>query len=147
MHERTDAECVMSSVTIKALWLQAHKALWSNCKQTQSSESRFFRCKKYELLLRWLRSLHSNIINYNPGQSYLGHSYRMPMPQLSVIFTCGEKMLLVLKFAVCPPHAMLFVGKVVLRSHLTLHRERWKQILLQGFGKKSALSHTFWPGL
>ena len=41
----------------KALWLQAHKALWSNCKQTQSSKSWFFVCKKCELLLCSLHSL------------------------------------------------------------------------------------------
>ena len=41
----------------KGLWLQVHKALWSNCKWTQSNESRFFLCKKYEMLLH---SLHSN---------------------------------------------------------------------------------------
>ena len=35
----------------KALWLQVCEALWSNCKWTQSSELRFFLCKKYELLL------------------------------------------------------------------------------------------------
>ena len=40
----------------KASWLQAREALWSNCKRTQSSESRYFLCKKYELLLRALRS-------------------------------------------------------------------------------------------
>ena len=40
----------------KALWLQAREILWSNCKRTQSSESRFFLCKKYELLLRSLPS-------------------------------------------------------------------------------------------
>ena len=28
-----------------ALWLQAREALWSNCKRTQSSESRFVLCK------------------------------------------------------------------------------------------------------
>ena len=35
----------------KALWVQAHKALWSNCQQMQSSESGIFPCKKFELLL------------------------------------------------------------------------------------------------
>ena len=41
------------------LWsqvLQVWKTLWFNCKQTQSSQSRFFLCKKYELLLRLLHS-------------------------------------------------------------------------------------------
>ena len=32
------------------------EALWSNCKRMQSSELRFFLCKKYELMLRLLRS-------------------------------------------------------------------------------------------
>ena len=41
----------------KALWSQGREVLWSNCKRTQSSTSRFVLCKKYELLLR---SLHSN---------------------------------------------------------------------------------------
>ena len=39
----------------KALWLRAREALWSNCKRTQSSKSRFFLCKKSEQLLRSLR--------------------------------------------------------------------------------------------
>ena len=29
----------------KALWLQVHKALWSNCKRTQSRKSTFFLCE------------------------------------------------------------------------------------------------------
>ena len=36
----------------KALWLQARETLCSNCKRSQSNESRFVLCKKYELLLR-----------------------------------------------------------------------------------------------
>ena len=45
----------------KALWLQARKALWSNCQRTQPSQSRFFLCKEtYELLFRSLCSLRSN---------------------------------------------------------------------------------------
>ena len=60
-----------SSVTAALfLWLQARESLWSNWKRTQSSESRFFLCKKYELLLR---SLGSNIDdddnNYNNNNS------------------------------------------------------------------------------
>ena len=39
-----------------ALWLEACEALWTNCKRTQSSKSRFFLCMEYELLLRSLRS-------------------------------------------------------------------------------------------
>ena len=33
----------------KALCLQAREALWSNCRRTQSSESSFFLCEKYEI--------------------------------------------------------------------------------------------------
>ena len=40
-----------------AIWLQAREALWSNCKRTKLSESRFFLCSKYELLLRSLQIL------------------------------------------------------------------------------------------
>ena len=36
----------------KAIWLQPREELRSNCKRTQSSESRFFLCEEYELLLR-----------------------------------------------------------------------------------------------
>ena len=39
---------ILSSVTRHYMVLQLHKALWSNCKQMQSSESTFFLCKKYE---------------------------------------------------------------------------------------------------
>ena len=42
-------------------------ALWSNCKRTQSSESRFFLCKKYELLLRSLRSNEADGFATNMG--------------------------------------------------------------------------------
>ena len=37
----------------KEIWLQAREAVWSNSKRSQSSESRFSLCKKYELPL-WL---------------------------------------------------------------------------------------------
>ena len=39
---------ILSSVTRHYMVLKLHKALWSNCKQMQSSESTFFLCKKYE---------------------------------------------------------------------------------------------------
>ena len=45
----------------KALWLQAREELWSNCMRTRSSKSTFFLCKKYELLLRSLRS-HQEVV-------------------------------------------------------------------------------------
>ena len=43
------------------LWLQARESLWSNLKWTQS---RFFQCKKYELLLRLLRSNYFQAVSY-----------------------------------------------------------------------------------
>ena len=41
----------------KALWSRAREAFWSNCKQTQPSESRFFLYTEYELLSRSLCSI------------------------------------------------------------------------------------------
>ena len=54
----------------KALWLQLREALWSNCKRTQSSESRFFLCKKYELLLRSLRNKTTTITKNNNTKTH-----------------------------------------------------------------------------
>ena len=47
----------------KALWLEACEALWSSCKRTQTSWSRFFLQNKYELLLRSLRSNNCNFLS------------------------------------------------------------------------------------
>ena len=49
----------------KALWLQVREALLSNGKRVQSSESVFFLCMKYELLLRSLHSNHGQMFCMN----------------------------------------------------------------------------------
>ena len=49
--KKTSTELVIMKCC-KALWLHVHKALWSNCKQIQSSKSIFSLWKKYELLLQ-----------------------------------------------------------------------------------------------
>ena len=74
----------------KALWSQVRKALWSNCKRAQSGESRFFLCKKSELLHRSLCSNTLFSLFYccfclcnGISSSSLLHSFERPRPKRS----------------------------------------------------------------
>ena len=66
------AQCVVMKCRT-ALWLLAREALWSNCKQTQSSELRIFVCEKFELLLRSRRGNRAKlVVASSVGSHYCG---------------------------------------------------------------------------